>query len=81
VCIYSRRESMDVIARFMAEHAGIGNAARRLRAGVHSGDPDGVDDARSVVLRLMWPQTADLAADLSEGMAVEDVCDSVGRPA
>ena len=57
MCSYCGCDSTDVIGQLMAEHEGISNATGRLRAGVHSGDPDGVDDARAVALRLLWPHT------------------------
>ena len=64
MCSYCGCDSNDVIGRVLAEHEGISIATGRSRADVHSGDPDGVDDARTVVLRLSWPHAAAEAADL-----------------
>jgi hypothetical protein len=73
VCSYCGCDSNDVIDRLLAENEGTINATWTSRASVHSGDPDGVDDVRSVVLRLLWPHTAAEEADLVRVMAREEV--------
>jgi len=73
MCSYCGCDSIEVIGRFMAEHEEIINATGRLRHGVQSGDPDAVDDARSVVLGLLWPHTAAEEAGLFRVMAREEV--------
>ena len=73
MCSYCGCDSIEVIGRFMAEHEEIINATGRLRGGVHSGDPDGVDDARAVVLGLLWPHTKAEEAGLFRVMATDEV--------
>ena len=73
MCSYCGCDSIEVIGRFMAEHEEIINATGRLRGGVHSGDPDGVDDARAVVMGLLWPHTTAEEAGLFRVMAQEEV--------
>jgi hypothetical protein len=73
VCSYCGCDANDVIGRAIADYEGISIATGRLRAEVHSGDPDGVDDARSVVLRLLWPHTAAEGADLVRVMARDEM--------
>ena len=73
MCSYCGCDSIEVIGRFMAEHEEIINATGRLRVGVHSGDADAVDDARAVVLGLLWPHTAAEEAGLFRVMATDEV--------
>jgi Hemerythrin HHE cation binding domain len=73
MCSYCGCDSIEVIGRFMAEHVEIVNATGRLRRGVHSGDPDAVDDARAAVVGLLWPHTSAEEAGLFRVMAREEV--------